>query len=110
MMNDLIHPTHFDAVVIGGGHAGCEAAHALARMGIETLLLTTTFALRALGDAVRVVASALGRGDIATARDGIRALCSRDPSALPDEPVGSPSQISTELLAKYAGGGWASCP
>ena len=33
-----------------------------------------------------------------------------DPSELPDEPVGSPSQISTELLAKYAGGGWASCP
>ena len=33
-----------------------------------------------------------------------------DPSELPDEPVGSPAQISTELLAKYAGGGWARCP
>ena len=27
-------------IVIGGGHAGCEAALASARMGVETLLLT----------------------------------------------------------------------
>ena len=30
----------FDIVVIGAGHAGCEAALAAARMGLETLLLT----------------------------------------------------------------------
>ena len=30
----------FDVVVIGAGHAGCEAALACARMGFETLLLT----------------------------------------------------------------------
>jgi len=30
----------FDVIVIGGGHAGCEAAHAAATMGLQTLLLT----------------------------------------------------------------------
>lgn len=33
--------THrFDIIVVGGGHAGCEAAHAAASMGAHTLLLT----------------------------------------------------------------------
>ena len=29
-----------DVIVIGGGHAGCEAAHAAARLGAETILVT----------------------------------------------------------------------
>ena len=30
----------FDVVVIGGGHAGCEAAAASARLGVNTALFT----------------------------------------------------------------------
>src|SRR6516225_5677457 len=30
----------FDVIVIGGGHAGCEAALAAARMGVRTALIT----------------------------------------------------------------------
>jgi tRNA uridine 5-carboxymethylaminomethyl modification enzyme len=36
--------TRFDVIVIGGGHAGCEAAAAAARMGAETALVTHRFA------------------------------------------------------------------
>jgi tRNA uridine 5-carboxymethylaminomethyl modification enzyme len=36
----LTHPKKYGAIVIGGGHAGSEAASALARMGQPTLLLT----------------------------------------------------------------------
>ena len=31
---------HFDVIVIGAGHAGCEAAAAAAKMGAETCLVT----------------------------------------------------------------------
>ncbi len=36
----MLHPQEFDVIVIGGGHAGTEAALAAARMGCATLLLT----------------------------------------------------------------------
>ncbi len=35
--------TIYDVVVVGGGHAGCEAAAAAAKLGVKTLLITMNF-------------------------------------------------------------------
>ena len=34
------HPDIFKVIIVGGGHAGAEAAYASAKMGVKTLLLT----------------------------------------------------------------------
>src|ERR1043165_3987503 len=42
LINMWTYPEEFDVIVVGAGHAGCEAAHAAAKMGAKTLLLTMT--------------------------------------------------------------------
>src|SRR2546421_9938693 len=39
----ITRPESFDVIVIGGGHAGCEAAAAAARLGARTALVTQQF-------------------------------------------------------------------
>jgi tRNA uridine 5-carboxymethylaminomethyl modification enzyme len=41
MSNTFTYPKRYDVIVIGAGHAGTEAALASARIGCQTLLLTT---------------------------------------------------------------------
>jgi len=36
----MFHVKHFDVIIVGGGHAGADAAHAAARLGAETALVT----------------------------------------------------------------------
>src|SRR6478672_3151526 len=43
-MNKAHDSKAFDVVVIGGGHAGCEAAAAAGRLGARTALVTHRFA------------------------------------------------------------------
>ena len=40
MSQYITYPAFYDAIVIGGGHAGCEAVWAIAKSGFRTLLIT----------------------------------------------------------------------
>ena len=41
----MILEEKYDLIVVGGGHAGCEAAHAAAKLGSKTLLVTQSLEL-----------------------------------------------------------------
>ncbi len=66
----------YDVIVIGGGHAGCEAAHAASRMNSKTLLLTHR--IDSIGQmSCNPSFGGIGKGNLMREIDALDGLCAK---------------------------------